>query len=145
MHRSAEQSGDVAHRKIVDVAQRQSCPLHRVEISQHLAGTSRFEVDDQTAAVGSVACVREQVTLLAFLAPPMVHQLVAGDADQVADVDRGDGLPALMWSTAASDRLGGEIFGEGTPAASTQHIRIQLGDRPIDVVDECIGFHSIES
>ncbi len=82
--------------------------------------------------------------MLAFLAAPLVHQLWRAHADPVADVDRGEaaGVDVVV---CGKDRLGGVFFVEGAHATSTQRIRIQLGHRPFGVVDECIGFHSLES
>ena len=96
------------------------------------------------ACVGAVPGERDQVTLLALLAPPVVHQLVASDADQVADVDRGEGAGVDVVDRG-EDRFGGEILGECPPAAATQDVGVKFGHRAVDVVDERIGAHSIET
>ena len=85
MHGAVHRMGDVGDRHVVQVAKRQRRPMLRGERLQRLVGLQRVERRVPRVArliPGGITGDRAEAALLAGQPPPVIDELVPGDADE---------------------------------------------------------------
>ena len=104
-----------SYRQLVEVAQRQRAAVVGAEVVEHPVGGEQVESDVPGVDVGhrlGVDCGHD--TLVACRLPPVVDQLVAGDADEPGDGEVGD-RAAGHGVDRSEERLRREVLGHRAP------------------------------
>jgi hypothetical protein len=100
--------------------------MMRPERAEHLSSAQGID-----SLVPRIVCCRLvlvgelQVSRFALLSPPVVDELVAGDADQPRDAGRR-GLRLAHGGDGGEERLGGEVLGERAAPAARQEVAVDL-------------------
>ena len=115
--RAAEARRHLADGEPVEVAQGERAPVLGRQVGQGPVGDQRVELDVPRvlaglALVAGVRVDRLELALLALPAPPVVDELVPGDADQPRHGQVRHGL-APDRVDRGQERLGGQVLGDG--------------------------------
>ena len=131
MQSSIENVGDVGHRQIVQVAQRQHQAVLRRQLLEHGSGRQRIQLHVPRVFVFRLARRhRAQVSVLTRLAPPVVHQFVSSNADQPRS-GRRRGVATLDRIDGGEERLRGELLGQSAAAAAREQVPVHVWERRV--------------
>jgi hypothetical protein len=130
VHRAVEVLRDFGNRKAVEIPQRQRGAVVRPELFEHFVRARPFESLVYAVGLGFFAGNESQIAGLARLAPPMIDELVARDADQPRDREIGNCI-AFDRLHGREKRLGGDVFGDRLAADPHAQVPVHLGERAV--------------